>query len=295
MKKILLIDGNALMYKSFYSTSFLLQKGEGFDDKGQPINALRTFSNMIFNLFKNFSDFNFLVAFDSKDIKTYRNEYSFYKEGRKKMPEELIYQKPLIEEMLNLVGIKQYSSKDYEADDIIGILAKKFSSENKIVNIITSDKDLLQLVDENTTVFISKTGVSKMVEYNYQNFSSLFYGLNPSQVIDLKGIMGDSSDNLIGIKGIGEKGAIKLLLKYKNLENVYENKDELSNSIKVKIMDNYEMGKLCKEIATIITRGNIDIDFTSLKRKDFDQKKLIAFLRYNSIHNLANRLESEKW
>ncbi len=294
MGKVLLIDGNALMYKSFFASAFLLEKGEGFDDRGNPVNALRTFSTMILNLTEMFEGHKMLVAFDAKGVNTYRNEHDFYKAGRSKMPEELIYQKPLIEELLDYAGIEKYSSQDYEADDVIGILSKRFSEEGKEVDIITSDKDLLQLVDENVRVHISKTGVSEMIEYNLDNFADLYYGLNPSQVIDMKGIMGDSSDNLPGIKGIGEKGAVKLLQEYGCLEKVIDSHEDFTPGLMNKIIEGKEMGILCKKIATIMTDGELDIQFEQLTIGPMSKSDLIMFLRGNSIHNLANRLE-KKW
>lgn len=282
------------MYKAFYASFFLLEKGEGFDDHGRPINALRTFSTMIFNLMDKFNNSKMIIAFDQKGLITYRSENNFYKAGRSKMPDELKSQTLLISKMIDLVGIKQISSPSLEADDIIGILSKKFSKEGREVEIITSDKDLLQLVDENTNVHISKVGVSKMIKYTLSNFKDLYYGLQPKQVIDLKGIMGDTSDNLIGIKGIGEKGAVKLLIEYGTFEEIIKHKEELTFSIQKKIDDGYEMGYLCKEIATIIIKGNLNINFDELTTETKNKKELIIFLREYSVHFLANKLE-QKW
>ncbi len=294
MKKVLLIDGNALMYKSFYASAFFLEKGEGLDDRGNPINALRTFSMMIYNLTEMNPDHKMLVAFDAKGVSTYRNQHDFYKAGRSKTPEELIYQKPLIDEALDLAGIDKYSTTEYEADDIIGILAKKFAAEGAWVDIITSDKDLLQLVDDQINVHISKTGVSEMIKYTKENFSDLYYGLTPDQVRDMKGIMGDSSDNLPGIKGIGEKGAVKLLHEHGTLEAVLEAANSFTPSMQKKVEEGKEMGILCKEIATIITEGELDIQIEQLQVGPANKEELISFFRYNSIHGLANRLE-KKW
>ena len=293
-KKIILIDGNALMYKAFYASAFLMKKGQGFDSEGRPINALATFSTMILNLRERFDESNMLVAFDEKGLQTYRTKHEFYKAGRTRMPDELITQKPLILKFLELSGISQKSHPNLEADDIIGILSKKYSREGIEVDIVTSDKDLLQLVDNNVNVYISKTGVSDMEEYTINNFSEKFFGLNPSQVIDLKGVMGDASDNLAGIKGIGEKGAVKLLNEFGTLENIIEHKDSFSPSIKTKIEEGFEMGILCKEIATIITDYDLEIDFNSTLVKPPRWQELIAFFRYYSINGIANRLE-KKW
>ncbi len=294
MEKLLLIDGNALMYKSYYASSFFLDKGQGLDRNGNPINALRTFSVMISNLTEMFPTHKMLVAFDEKGLQTYRNQYDFYKAGRSKTPDELNYQRPLIFKALDLAGIEMYSSPDYEADDIIGILSNRFSKQGVLVDVITSDKDLLQLVDENVNVHISKTGVSEMIEYNINNFSELYHGLTPQQVRDIKGVMGDSSDNLPGIKGIGEKGAVKLLLEYGTLESIIENLNDFTPSMKSKIEEGKEMGLLCKDIATIITDGKVDVELEQLKVGPACRVDLVNFLKANSINQLAYKLE-KKW
>ncbi len=294
MEKVLLIDGNALMYKSYFASSFFLDKGQGLDRNGNPINALRTFSTMILNLTEMFPTHKMLVAFDAKGVSTYRNEFDFYKAGRAKTPDELNYQRPLIFKALEHANIEMYSSQDYEADDIIGILSKKFSDEDIIVDVITTDKDLLQLVNNNVNVHISKTGVSEMIEYNINNFGDLYYGLSPEQVKDIKGLMGDSSDNLPGIKGIGEKGAVKLLHEYGTLENVIENADSLSPSLRTKVNEGCETGLLCKKIATIITEGDLNIELEQLTIGPASRVDLINFLKANSINQLAYRLE-KKW
>ena len=294
MEKLLLIDGNALLYKAFYASYFLLSQGEGLDIDGNPINALRTFSMMMMNLRQRFSEHHVLVAFDQKNLKTYRTEHSFYKEGRSKTPEELHYQKPLIEKFLTLFGFTYFSHVNFEADDIIGILAKKYSKEGAKIDIVTSDKDLLQLVDNNTSVHISKTGVSEMLEYRMDNFKELSNGLEPSQIKDLKGIMGDSSDNLKGIKGIGQKGAMSLLETYCTLENVIENVNDLSLSMQRKVNEGKELGILCKSIATIITEGDLGIELSDVSVKPIKKNELIKFFNENSIYNISKRIE-EKW
>ncbi len=293
-KKILLVDGNSLMYKAFYASSIFLKKGIGYDKRGKPINALRTFSSMILNLLDKYNSPHALIAFDEKGLKTYRSEFSFYKANRKKMPDELISQKILIEEILDLAGIKKISSINLEADDIIGSIAKKYSKRNIKVDIVTSDKDLLQLVDENITVFISKTGVSDMVEYNHFNFKDIFFGLEPWQIVELKGIMGDKSDNLDGIKGIGEKTAIKLLNEFGSLDEVLNNYQNFSPSIRNKIEKGKDMSLNCRSIAKIITDDDIDIEFEKTKVGPIDRKGIISFLKEHSIYNLANKLE-ERW
>ncbi len=294
MEKVLLIDGNALMFKSYFASAFLLEKGEGLDKDNNPINALRTFSMMIFNLTEKFPEHKMLIAFDAHGAKTYRSEHSFYKDGRKATPPELIRQIPLIIQAIEHANIEWFSSMEHEADDIIGILSKKFSEEGNLVDIITTDKDLLQLVTPRVNVHISKTGVSEMIKYTVENFADLYYGLEPHQVIDMKGIMGDSSDNLPGIKGIGEKGSVKLLLEHGSIEKVIESVEQFTSSLRNKIEEGKEMGMLCKNIATIITDGDLGIELEALSVGPACREDLVQFLKDNSIHGLANRLE-KKW
>ncbi len=294
MKKALLIDGNAILYKSYYASSFLLDKGQGLDENGNAINALRTFAMIMIKVREIWSDYNVLVAFDAKDTNTYRTKHSFYKANRSKAPEELNRQRPLIKEFLELFGFKWTEDNRFEADDIIGILSKQYSKNDIKVDILTADKDLLQLVNENVRVFISKTGVSEMVEHNNDNFRELNDGLTPNQIKDLKGIMGDSSDNLPGIKGIGSKGAIKLLMEYGNLEEIIANRYRLSESMSRKIEQSENMAILCKEIATIMEEGDILIPFDSISTLNVEVMKLVRFLNLNSIYKVADRIK-EKW
>ena len=294
MKKALLIDGNAILYKAYYASSYLLEKGEGLDSDGNAINALRTFAMMMMKIREMWNDSHILVVFDAKGTQTYRTEHSFYKANRLKTPEELNRQRPLVREFLELYGIEWTEDARFEADDIIGILSKRYSKIGIQVDIITSDKDLLQLVKENVRVFISKTGVSKMIENNVDNFSNLNLGLQPYQIVDLKGLMGDSSDNLPGIRGIGEKGAIKLLSEFGSLEKIILNKDTLSTSFIKKIEEGKEMGILCKKIAKIMDDGDFIIPFETTSINKVDMFELVRFLNINSIHSLAERIK-EKW
>jgi DNA polymerase-1 len=161
---------------------------------------------------------------------------------------------------------------------VIGIVAKYADINNIKVDIVTTDKDLLQLVTNNVKVHLSIKGVSIMDEYTMENFSEKFNGLTPSQIIDFKALAGDSSDNIEGIRGIGDKGAIKLLLEYKTFENIVSNVNNLTLGLKTKIMDNLETGRLSYSLATIITETDIEINFENMMIKTPDQAALIDFL-----------------
>ncbi len=292
MKKILLIDGNSLFFKSFYATYFQLKENmPGSRSKNnEPINALRTFATLIMNLKESHPDFHMLIAFDERDSQTYRHQHSFYKATRDVQPQELYQQIPFIKEFLDLYGIKYVSNKYLEADDIIGILAHK-NKKDSHVKIISTDKDLLQLVDYNVDVYLSKSGVSIMEEYNMMNFADKFLGLRPNQIPDLKGIMGDSSDNLKGISGIGESGAVKLLKQFESLENIIENVDKLTPAMQKKIAEGKEMGILSKHLATIIKENEFDVDWEEIKNLSTKYLELEQFLTEKSVFNLLKRLK----
>lgn len=307
MKKwSLLIDGNSLMYKAFHASYFSWLKEQEAKEKEAEMhgldyvkpeanNAIRIFTMMMISLRKKFNNHNVLVAFDAKGVNTYRTKFDYYKAGRAKTPDDLYVQKPSILKVLNLLGFKHVEDKSLEADDIIGILSNRYSNKGINVDIVTGDKDLLQLVNSNVNVHISKKGVSEMTEYNNENFKELTNGLSPEQIKDLKGIMGDSSDNLSGIKGIGEKGALKLLNEYDTLEEVYENRTEFSASICKKIEEGYEHGLECKTIATIITDHSFELSYEETLVNNLNNRELANFLRSKNIFRLAEDIEDLEW
>ena len=301
-KKSLLIDGNALLYKAFHASYFpwlkeqerqkaIVEAAGQIYNKPEANNAIRIFTMMMLSLKKQFNEHNILVAFDAMGVQTYRSKFNYYKAGRSKTPDDLYVQKPSIIKVLDLLGFEHIEDTRLEADDIIGILAKRFAKDEIQVDIVTGDKDLLQLVDKNINVYISKKGVSEMEKYTSYNFSSLMDGLSPEQVKDLKGIMGDNSDNLQGIKGIGEKGALKLLNEYKTLENIYINREQLTPSMCKKVEEGYEHGLECKSIATIITEHDIQMTYEQTSLNIFEKYELAGFLRSKNIFKLAEDIE----
>ncbi len=292
-KKLLLVDGNSLFFKAYYGTAKRLEAGYERDKKGQPVNALRSFAMMILSLTHKFPHSKILIAFDAKGTKTYRTEYSFYKSGRKPTPEELFVQILPSRKFLDLYGIKWTENTALEADDIIGIMAKKGKEEGNHVDIITSDKDLLQLVDDNVDVHLSIKGVQKMETYNLANFEQKVGVKDPKQVIDLKGIMGDTSDNLPGIRGIGKVGALSLIRKYGSLENVIAHVDELSPLLKKKVKDKKQLALICKDLATIITDAHMDFDLEDLVPEKPKSAELIRFLESKNIYNIAKIIRGE--
>ena len=213
MKKMLLVDGNSLLFRAYYATAY----GSIMKSKdGTPTNAIFALANMLNKVIDNVNPDYALIAFDT-DKKTFRHEeYKDYKAGRKPAPVELIAQFPLAREMVSKMGIKCYELAGYEADDIVATMARIGEENDCKVEVFSSDKDLFQLIDEKITVNIPKKGTSDILAVTPSVLKSE-YGLHPYQITDYKGIFGDTSDNIKGIKGIGEKGAIKLLEEYGSL------------------------------------------------------------------------------
>lgn len=254
MKKIVLIDGNNLMFRSYYATAYagnLMKNSKGF-----VTNALYGFTNMI-NKIIHEEDFSYiLVAFDKG--KTFRHDtYSNYKAGRIETPADLKSQFPKAKEMLDAMGIKWYETDGYEADDIIGTLSSMATNYNYEALIISSDRDLLQLINDNVTVKLLKNK-----DYVMMNKDAFIgeYNLEPIKIIDLKGLQGDKSDNIPGVKGIGEKTALKLLQDYGSLENIYVNIDNIKGKIKENLINYKDDAFASKQLATIYKE--VPLDFT---------------------------------
>ena len=249
MKRFLLVDGNSISYRAFFATSYtglVMKSKDGF-----PTNALYTFANMTISMIKHFKPTHIVYAFDHGK-KTLRHEsLSTYKGNRKSMPSELVMQMPLIREFLNLIGIYNNSIEGIEADDIIGTCSKLFSNSDNDIVVVSSDNDMLQLVNKNTRVMQPIKGSNNYREINCNNFTTEVGKFSPLSIIEMKGLMGDSSDNIPGIKGIGKKGANNLVTKYGTLENIYANRDLLEKKLKTLIEAEYQTGLLSRDLATI--------------------------------------------
>lgn len=285
MEKAILIDGNSLMFRSYYGTI----KQVDFFVKNNlfPTNAIKTMMLMIFRLLSE-NDYQYgLIAFDSKEKNFRKQEFDDYKKQRKATPENLVVQIEPIKQIMAYFGINVYCISGIEADDVVGSGAVLLSQNNILCDVYSSDYDLLQLVDNNVKVFQIKKGIKEMVCYDNNNFKDLFYGLSPSQIPDFKGISGDNSDNLPGIKGIGESSAIKLLLKYASLENIFDNIDFISSqSLKTNLIENKEIGLKCKKLATILTDyfNGAQIEKFSLKPINYAKiKEVINQYRFNGF------------
>lgn len=250
MNNLVLIDGNSLINRAFYATPPLSAKD------GTPTNAVYAFVNMLIKLIGDVNPKYLLVAFDRKEP-TFRHKiFPDYKGTRKPMPDDLRPQIDLLKTVLDTMRIARYEQPSIEADDILGSLSRKFKIPTIIV---TGDKDSFQLVDETTSVFFTKRGISDIEVYDNDNFTEKT-GITPSQIIDLKSLMGDSSDNIPGVPGVGEKTALNLVKTYGTLENLYDNIDTLSGKLREKIESSREIAALSKTLATINT--SVEIPYT---------------------------------
>ncbi|EUJ65993.1 DNA polymerase I [Listeria fleischmannii FSL S10-1203] len=289
MSKLVLIDGNSIAYRAFYALPLLT------NEKGIFTNAIYGFAMMINNVIENEKPDHLLVAFDAGKTTFRHKTFTEYKGGRQKTPSELSEQFPFIRELLNVYDIPQYELSNYEADDIIGTLAKKAERENMETIIITGDRDLTQLASDKITVYITKKGITEM-EKNTPDTLQEKYGLTPAQIVDMKGLMGDSSDNIPGIPGVGEKTALKLLHEYGGtVESVLEHADEISGKkLKEKVMDNKEMAILSKELATINTDSPIETSLADTKYAGFQTEKVVPFLKEMDFKSILKNLDTEE-
>ena len=288
MKKIILVDGNNLLFRSFYATAYqgVIMK----NSKGFPTNALYGFINMMNKIIKEEEPNYILVAFDKG--KTFRHDkYDSYKAGRIEMPDELKLQFPKAKEVLDAFGIKHFEIDNYEADDIIGTLAKIVDEEDEFVaTIVSSDKDLLQLISDEVVVKLLKQ--SGHIMMNRDEFMKT-YQVEPARMVDLKALMGDASDHIPGVKGIGEKTAINLLAKYGTLDNLYANIDSVTGKTKEKLLADKDNAYMSYDLATIYKEVPLDFTLEDCKYGITDKSQLANILEELEFHSLLRKLDLE--
>ena len=289
MKKLILVDGNNLVFRSYYATAYtgnLMKNSKGF-----PTNALYGFINMINKIISEEKPEYMIVAFDKG--KTFRHEkYKDYKAGRAETPDELKLQFPKAKEILTLMGIKYYEIDNYEADDIIGTFARYCDEEEDFIGtIVSSDKDLLQLISSDVDIKLLKQ--KDYIRYNLESFKEE-WGIDPINIIDLKALMGDSSDNIPGVKGIGEKGALKLLHEYKTLDGIYENIDKIKGSTHDKLVNDKDNAYYSYELATIYREVPMDINIYDLKVKEPNYEELYKYYEELEFYSFIKKIEVKK-
>lgn len=278
---LMLIDGMALLFRGFYATSYsgyIMKTSQGI-----PTNAIYGFVKYMQDAIRTFQPSHVLCCWDM-GARTFRNElYPAYKANRGEPPVELVPQFDLVKEVVASFNIPNIGIEGYEADDLIGTIAKKYSSEMTI-QILTGDHDSLQLVSENIQPIIMKKGMSNYEVYTLEKLLEE-KGLTPTQFIDLKGLMGDASDNYPGVKGIGEKTAIKLLKEYETIEGILENRANLSKGVRTKIEAELEMLHLSRKLAEIHCEVPVDINLSDCERC-FDEDKVTAMFEQLEFHRL---------
>lgn len=286
MKRAILVDGNNLLFRSYYATAYngnLMKNSKGF-----PTNAIFGFINMINKIILEEKPEYMLVAFDKG--KNFRHEkYKEYKDGRIKTPDDLLFQFPYAKKVLENMGIKYLEVDNYEADDIIGTYARLADEDkNYDATIISSDKDLLQLISDDVNVKLLKQ--KDYILMNEETFKE-YYGVEPIKMIDLKALMGDASDNIPGVKGIGEKTAINLIKEYGSLENLYDKIDTVKGKTKDKLIEDKDNAFFSKELATIYREVPIPYTFEDLKIDSYNTKDLIKLYEELEFNSLIKKLK----
>lgn len=289
MKKIVLVDGNNLLFRSYYATAYtgnIMRNKEGF-----PTNGVYGFVNMINKIISDEKPEYMMVAFDIG--KTFRHEkYERYKDGRKETPDDLKVQFPVAKKILTAMGIKYLECAGYEADDIIGTISMWCEKDPEYeALIVSSDKDLLQLISDETVVKLLKT--KDYIWMDKKTFNAT-YGFDPIHMIDLKALMGDASDNIPGVKGIGEKGAIKLVSEYKTIDNIYENIDKIKGAMQIKLIDGREDAYYSKDLVTIYREVPLNVTFDDLLYKGENADELIDIYNDLGFYSLLRKINTNE-
>ncbi|MED3985926.1 DNA polymerase I [Peribacillus simplex] len=284
-KKLVLIDGNSIAYRAFFALPLLN------NDKGVHTNSVYGFTMMLNRILDEEKPTHILVAFDAGKTTFRHASFKEYKGGRQKTPPELSEQFPFIRELLDCFQIKRYELENYEADDIIGTLSLQAEKDGFEVKVISGDKDLTQLSSPSTTVSITKKGITEIEEYTPKHIHEK-YGLSPLQIIDLKGLMGDASDNIPGIPGVGEKTALKLLHQFETVENLLQSIDEVSGQkLKEKIEEHKDLALLSKELATITREAPLEVSVNETEYTGMDQDRVISFYKELGFSTLLDKLD----
>jgi len=283
-KKLILIDGNAIMHRAYHALPPLSTK------KGELVNAVYGFASTLFSVIEMFKPEYIAVSFDLAGPTFRHEEYKEYKATRTKAPDEFYNQIPRVKEFVKTFNIPIFEKEGYEADDVIGTLAKQAEQyEDVEVIIVTGDLDTLQLVTDKTKIYTMRRGLSDSVIYDAEKIKER-YTLSPIQIIDYKGLRGDPSDNIPGVKGIGEKTAVELLTKYGSVENVYQHLSEIKDSIREKLERDRLKAFMSKKLATIKTDVPLILELEKTKVHDFDREKLVALFGELNFYSLVKRI-----
>ncbi|ABR49264.1 DNA polymerase I [Alkaliphilus metalliredigens QYMF] len=288
LKRMVIIDGNSLINRAFYALPPLTNK------EGQHTNAIYGFMTMLLKVMDDYDPQYISVAFDRKAPTFRHKSFEGYKAGRKKMPPELAEQLEPLKEVLDAFHIYRVEIDGFEADDLIGTLSKYAEEQDIECLIVTGDKDALQLASEKVKILFTKKGISSLEIYDPQKIMEQ-YEVTPEQFIDLKGLMGDNSDNIPGIPGVGEKTAIKLLKQFGTVENLIQNAGEISaQKLREKVENNTEQAMMSKRLATIMTNVPVEIELEKLKKIAIDEEKVLALFKKFEFNTLIGRVIARK-
>jgi DNA polymerase I len=286
-KKLVLIDGNSIAYRAFFALPLLN------NDKGVHTNAVYGFTMMLMRILEDENPTHILVAFDAGKTTFRHSTFAEYKGGRQKTPPELSEQFPFIRELLDSYGISRYELENYEADDIIGTLSLQAENEGFEIKVISGDKDLTQLSSKNTTVCITKKGITEIEAYTPEHIQEK-YGLTPEQIIDMKGLMGDPSDNIPGVPGVGEKTAIKLLKEFHTLEDLLQSIEQVTGQkLKEKLEEFKDQAIMSKQLATITREAPVDMQLSELEYEGFQKEKVVHLFKELGFTSLLDKLGSD--
>ncbi|HLR23310.1 MAG TPA: DNA polymerase I [Pseudogracilibacillus sp.] len=282
--KVVMIDGNSLLFRAFYALPLL------HNNKGVYTNAVYGFSNILLKILEEENPTHMLVAFDAGKTTFRHSSYKDYKGGRQKTPPELSEQFPLVKEVLKSFNIPHYELDLYEADDIIGTLSTEADKKNWDVKIISGDQDLLQLVTDHVTVDLTRKGISEVNSYTPTTLLEEME-LEPKQIIELKALMGDNSDNIPGVPGVGIKTATKLLKQFKTVDNLYANLNEVTaKKLKEKLTDNEDAARLSHELVTIKTDSPVKMTLEDMTYDGYEYKDIYTLFSELEFNSLLNRL-----
>lgn len=295
MSKLVLIDGNSLLHRAYHALPPLATP------RGEPSHAVYGFTSMLLKVIDELKPTFVAVAWDTGKPTFRHQEYLAYKEQRPKMPQDLFDQLEMTKRVVEAFNIPQFALEGYEADDVVGTLAKQAVRHPHLkpqardhkgprVVIVTGDLDLLQLVDEGVGVFAPRKGFSQTIIYDVERVKERFGGLVPSQIVDYKALKGDPSDNLPGVRGVGEKTAIKLLKKYKSLEEIYRHLDELEPRVREKLIEGQEDAFLSKKLARIDTSAPVKLDLEKMRLADYDNLRVRRIFQEYGFRSLLSRL-----
>jgi DNA polymerase-1 len=284
MSKLIIVDGNSIANRAFYALP-LLSNSEGLHT-----NAVYGVTTMLLKLIEEEKPTHFLFAFDAGKVTFRHADYQDYKGGRAKTPPELSEQWPLIKELIAAFNIAQFELEGYEADDIIGTLTRMADEEKMDVLVVTGDKDMLQLASDHVKIAVTRKGISEM-EIHDPAYIQEKYGLKPQQIIDMKGLMGDSSDNIPGVPGVGEKTALKLLHEYGTVENVLDNAANIKGKLGEKLVAHADDARLSKQLATIYREVPLTHTWDDMKFDGMDMEKIAPLFKRLEFKSLLEKLD----